>query len=150
MAAKPSAQGVKAAEYLKKNPNEPITASALAQKFDLSISGITRSKYWKEYRKNLESGGASSVDEYTKIVVQVKVENLSAEKYQFELQVSPELLADGDLESVIHSRAARLAKGNRATGVWPKEGQILVWYAQLDDLQRIVNEVSWSPLKASK
>lgn len=58
MAARPSAQGLKAAAYLKKHPNEPITSAALARKFGLSQSGVTRSAYWKEYRANLKVDGA--------------------------------------------------------------------------------------------
>lgn len=45
------------------------------------------------------------------------------------------------------STVAPLAKANRENKSWPEVGDVLVWYAEVDDLDRVKNEVDWHPLK---
>lgn len=83
-----------------------------------------------------------------RMVAQVKVEGLGRNKYQFELLIVDEsTLEERDAE--VHRRATRLAKTNRENGAWPTEGAVLVWYTELDDIERRVNEHDWHLLKGN-
>lgn len=89
-----------------------------------------------------------TISGFIRMAAQVKVESLGRDKWQFEIRVNPELTGE-ERDRAIHARAARIAKTNRENKTWPADGEILVWYAEIDDLERVKNEVDWHPLKTN-
>lgn len=86
-----------------------------------------------------------------KFVAQVKPVNQGRIKWQFEIRVALELLEeDGMLQKVIHGRAARIVKDQINAGKWPASGQVVVWYAEIDeDFDIPINKIDWHPLMES-
>lgn len=87
-----------------------------------------------------------------KFVAQVKPVNQGQRKWQFQIRVALELLEeDGMLHKVLHARAAKVAEEQRATGFWPKNEDIVVWYAEIDeDMDMPINQVDWHALMEPK
>ena len=82
------------------------------------------------------------------LVAQVKVDGMGHAKWQFKMRVSTEMPAD-EYPMYIHHRAATIAREQKESGAWPKDGRVVVWYAQEHDLYGIVNEVDWHDLKGA-
>lgn len=81
-----------------------------------------------------------------RIVAQVKIDGRGFEKWQFEFHISDEASPE-EMAVVVHGRAARIAKKLRDSGTWVGEGEIKVWYAQLNNLGIITKECAWSSLE---
>ena len=90
-----------------------------------------------------------SMQDFLKYVVQVKIEGFGSRKYQFRVSFNPEIMDEpGLFDDAIYFRSARMAKENRDSGVWPKDGAVMVWYAHVDDDMNIISEKEWHEVEA--